>query len=128
MPTPPRTIPSRPVRTGIVIAAAALATASLASAAPATARERAAAPEGVIVVFVSEGTQVSWAGTRLREYPASPECQSLPPGAHVAANHSNGKLFFYADPYCVFPVPPPFNFIPPDHGAHVSPTGSFRIG
>ncbi|GLZ14981.1 hypothetical protein Acsp04_52160 [Actinomadura sp. NBRC 104425] len=79
----------------------------------------------MIVVFLTEGTQVSWAGTRLRKYPA---CRPLPPGAHVAADHSNGTLFFYTDPFCVSPVPPPFKFIPPDYSARVSPNGSFRVG
>lgn len=127
MPTTPRTVLThvRPLRTGLVIGA--LAAASLTSAAPATAHERAAAPAGTIVVFVSEGTQVSWEGTRLREYPASSDCRSLPPGAHVTANHSDGRLLFYADPFCATPVPPPFNFIPPGYGAHVSPGGSFRV-
>ncbi|MEU8796411.1 hypothetical protein [Spirillospora sp. NPDC048819] len=121
---------SHPARaTTAVIATTALSAALLSSAAaPANARERAAAPEGKIIVFLTEGVQVSWAGTRLKEYPASASCQSLPPGAHVAANYSNGRLFFFTDPFCVFPVPPPFNFISPGYGAHVAPTGSFRVG
>jgi len=118
--------PSR--ATTAAIAATALSAALLTSAAaPAGARERAAAPEGKIIVFVTEGAQTSWAGTRLKEYPASESCQSLPPGAHVVANDSSGRLHFFADPVCASPVPPPFNFISPGYGAHVSPTGSFRV-
>jgi hypothetical protein len=120
----------KPARTpAAVLAAAALSAALLTSAAaPANARERAAAPEGKIIVFVTEGSEISWAGTKLREYPASARCQSMPPGAHVVANYANGRLLFFTDPFCVFPVPPPFNFISPGYGAHVSPTGSFRVG
>ena len=135
MPSPPRTtatgaITTGAVTTGAIAAAAALAATLLASsaAAPANARERAAAPDGKVIVFVTEGGQVSWAGTELKEYPASAGCQSLPPGAHVISNHSGERLLFFADPFCVSPVPPPFNFIPPGYGAHVAPTGSFRVG
>lgn len=119
-----------PVRTPAAVAAAAALSAALltSAAAPANAREHTAAPEGKIIVFVTEGAQISWAGTKLKEYPASAGCQSMPPGAHVAANYSNGRLLFYTDPFCAFPVPPPFTFISPGYGAHVSPTGSFRIG
>lgn len=93
-----------------------------------TDRASARQPEGKIVVFVTEGSQPSWAGTRLREYDPSPDCQAFPPGAHVVANHSGHRLLFYSDPFCVFPVPPPFSFIPSGYGAHVSPSGSFRVG
>lgn len=120
---------SSPARTPAAIAAAALSAVLLTSAAaPASAGERAAAPEGKIIVFVTEGAQVSLAGTRLKEYPAATTCQSMPPGAHVVANDSNGRVLLFTDPFCVFPTPPPFNFISPGYGAHVSPTGSFRIG
>jgi hypothetical protein len=119
--------PSRAI-TAITAATALTAALLTSAAAPANARERAAAPEGKIVVFVTEGAQVSWAGTRLKEYPASSGCRSMPPGAHVVANHSNGRLLFFTDPFCVSPVPPPFNFISPGYGAHVSPTGGFRVG
>ncbi|MEV5831225.1 hypothetical protein AB0L25_37235 [Spirillospora sp. NPDC052242] len=114
---------SRPARAAAATALAAglLTVASPASAAPAP-------PEGKIVVFVTEGAEISWAGTELREYPASTTCRSFPPGAHVVANHSDRRLLFFTDPWCMAPVPPPFNFIPPGHGAHVSPTGSFRVG
>ncbi|GAA1793652.1 hypothetical protein [Actinomadura chokoriensis] len=120
----------KPARTpAAVLAAAALSAALLTSAAaPANARERAAAPEGKIIVFVTEGAEIAWAGTKLREYPASAKCQALPPGAHVVANYGTTRLLFFTDPFCLFPVPPPFNFISPGYGAHVSPTGSFRAG
>ncbi|TDC85546.1 hypothetical protein [Actinomadura sp. 7K507] len=126
MPSPSRTSTAITAATALAALTAALLTS--AAAAPANARERAAAPEGKIVVFVTEGAQVSWAGTELEEYPASADCRSLPPGAHVISNHSDARLLFFTDPYCAFPVPPPFNFISPGHGAHVAPTGSFRIG
>ncbi|WP_176611511.1 hypothetical protein [Actinomadura sp. WMMB 499] len=108
------------------IAATALAAAALTAAAPASAAP--AAPEGKIVVFVTEGSEISWAGTELREYAPSSSCRAFPAGAHVVANHSTGRLLFFTDPWCMAPVPPPFNFIRPGHGAHVSPTGSFRVG
>jgi hypothetical protein len=118
-------IPSRLATCATAITAALLA----ASAAPAAkAQERAAPPDGKIIVFVSEGAQISWAGTRLKEYPPSPNCQSFPPGAHVAVNDSTARLLFYSDPFCAVPVPTPFTFIAPGYGAHVSPTGSFRTG
>ncbi|MBD2895113.1 hypothetical protein amrb99_40450 [Actinomadura sp. RB99] len=118
-------LPSRIATVATALTAAVLA----ASAGPAAeARDRAAQPEGKIVVFVTEGAQVSWAGTRLKEYPASPNCQSFPPGAHVVANYGTARLLFYSDPFCAVPVPPPFTFISPGYGAHVSPTGSFRSG
>lgn len=120
-----------PARTPVAVMAATAVSAALltsAAAAPANARDRAAAPDGKIIVFLTEGTQVSWAGTELKEYPASARCQSLPPGAHVAANYSSGRLLFFTDPFCAAPVPPPFSFISPGYGAHVSPTGSFRVG
>ncbi|CND50148.1 Uncharacterised protein [Mycobacterium tuberculosis] len=118
-----------PARTpAAVTATAALSAALLTSAAaPANTRERAADPEGKIIVFVTEGAQISWAGTKLKEYPASAGCQSMPPGAHVVANYTNGRLLFFTDPFCATPVPPPFTFISPGYGAHVAPTGSFRI-
>lgn len=95
---------------------------------PSPASAAAAPPEGTIVVFVTEGAEIAWAGTELRQYPASTSCQSFPAGAHVVANHSDRRLLFFTDPWCTMPAPPPFNFIPPGHGAHVSPTGSFRVG
>ncbi|TDC58667.1 hypothetical protein E1281_00740 [Actinomadura sp. KC345] len=130
MPFPSRTRTGTAITGTAITAAAALAATLLTSsaAAPANARERAAAPDGTIVVFVTEGAQVSWAGTELKEYPASAECRSLPPGAHVIANHGSERLLFFTDPFCLTPVPPPFSFIPPGHGAHVAPTGSFRVG
>ncbi|MBE1532817.1 hypothetical protein [Actinomadura algeriensis] len=113
----------KPAQVAIAVTAlaAGLTAASPASAAPAQ-------PEGRIVVFVTEGAEISWAGTELREFAPSSSCQAFPAGAHVVANHSTGRLLFFADPFCLTPVPPPFNFIPPGHGAHVSPTGSFRVG
>jgi hypothetical protein len=119
-----------PGRLKIVIVAATSA-AALTASAPVSAITTPRAPvsqpaAGMIVVFVSEGAEVVWAGTKLREYPASTECQAFPPGAHVVSNHSDRRLLFYADPFCTVPVPPPFNFIKPGYGAHVSPNGAFR--
>jgi hypothetical protein len=118
---------STAIATATVLTAALLTSPAASAPASANARERAAAPDGEVVVFVSEGTQVAWAGTELKEYPASTSCQSLPPGAHVIANHTNARLLFFTDPFCAAPVPPPFNFIAPGYGAHVSPTGAFRV-
>ncbi|WP_173095549.1 hypothetical protein [Actinomadura verrucosospora] len=118
-------IPSRLATTATALTVA-LATAAAAPAAGAA--ERVAPPEGKIIVFVTEGTQVSWAGTRLKEYSPSSNCQSLPLGAHVVVNDGTARLRFYSDPFCAIPVPPPFSSIPPGYGAHVSPTGSFRTG
>ncbi|OLT11924.1 hypothetical protein BJF79_23140 [Actinomadura sp. CNU-125] len=115
MPAPARIAAVTALTAGLLTAA------SPASAAPAQ-------PEGKIVVFVTEGAEVSLAGTELREYPPSSACQAFPAGAHVVANQSTGRLLFFADPFCLTPAPPPFNFIPPGHGAHVSPTGGFRVG
>lgn len=111
------------------VAAAALTATLLAASAPAGAAAQAppAQPTGKIVVFVTEGAEISWAGTKLREYAPSTSCQAFPPGAHVVSNHTDKRLYFFTDPYCMFPAPPPFNFIPPGHGAHVTPTGSFRV-
>ena len=121
---------SNPARTTLAVAAAAALSAALltSAATPADAREKAAAPEGKIIVFVTEGSETSPAGTKLRVYPASESCQALPPGAHVVANDTDERLLLFADPFCLGPVPPPFNFIEPGYGAHVSPTGSFRLG
>ncbi|GGU92785.1 hypothetical protein GCM10010182_05150 [Actinomadura cremea] len=110
----------------VAAAATLLTAATLTGAAPASAAP--APPEGKIVVFVTEGSEISWAGTELREYAPASSCRSFPAGAHVVANQSNRRLLFFTDPWCVAPVPPPFNFISPGHGAHVSPTGSFRVG
>jgi hypothetical protein len=106
--------------------AAALTASAPASAITAPRAPVSQPPEGTIVVFVTEGAQVVWAGTKLQEYPASTACQAFPPGAHVVSNHSDRRLLFYADPFCMVPVPPPFNFIKPGYGAHVSPNGAFR--
>jgi hypothetical protein len=106
-------------------AVTALATAVLVALPAGAQAER---PEGKVVVFVTEGSTVSFVGTKLKEYDATTSCQALPPGAHVVINQSSQRLLFYADPSCLFPVPPPFNFINPGYGAHVSPTGGFRAG
>lgn len=109
-------------------AVVALGTAALAITAPVNANAQVRQPEGKIVVFATEGSEISWAGTRLKEYDASPACQAFPPGSHVVANHSGQRLLLYTDPFCMAPVPPPFTFIKPGYGAHVSPTASFRVG
>lgn len=121
--------PSRAAVTPLALLTTALLT-TLAAAAPADAgaQRPARQPEGTIVVFVTEGAQIAWAGTRLREYAPSTGCQAFPPGAHVVANHTDQRLLFYSDPLCLFPVPPPFNFIAPGYGAHVSPSGGFKSG
>jgi hypothetical protein len=108
--------------------AIALGAAVLTIAAPVHVTAQARQSEGKIIVFASEGSDISWAGTRLREYDASPTCQAFPPGSHVVANQSSQRLLFFSDPLCVMPVPPPFNFLRPGYGAHVSPTGSFKVG
>lgn len=106
----------------------ALAATVLTAAAPASVNAQVRQPEGSISVFATEGSQISFAGTKIKEYDASTACQAFPPGAHVVINRSSRRLLFYTDPFCVSPVPPPFSFINPGYGAHVSPTGSFRVG
>lgn len=105
-----------------------LGAAALTIAASVNANAQARQPEGKVIVFASEGSDISWAGTRLREYDASSTCQAFPPGAHVVANNSSQRLLFYSDPLCMLPVPSPFNFLKPGYGAHVSPSGSFKVG
>jgi hypothetical protein len=104
----------------------ALAAAGLTVVAPVAADAQPQQPEGKVIVFVTEGSEISPAGTRLREYEASAACQAFPAGAHAIANTSRKQLLFYSDPWCFTPVPPPFNLISPGYGAHVSPVGSFR--
>jgi hypothetical protein len=106
----------------------ALTAAALTVVAPLHANAQPPATEAKVIVFVAEGSEPSGAGTRLREYVPSATCQAFPPGAHVIANDSGKRLRLYGDPFCVTPTPPPFNFISPGYGAHVSPTGGFKAG
>lgn len=108
--------------------AIALTAATLTVTAPLPADARSSATDGKVIVFVTEGSEISGAGTRLREYDPSTSCQAFPPGAHVIADQSSKRLLLYSDPFCITPVMPPFNFIKPGYGAHVSPTGGFRAG
>lgn len=107
-------------RAGIALA---FATIALSVPAPVSAQ---AQPEGKVVVFVTEGSTISLAGTKLKQYDAATTCQAFPLGAHVVINQTNRRLLFYTDPTCLFPAPPPFNFIDPGYGTHVAPTGAFR--
>lgn len=104
----------------------ALAAVTLTAAIPLAADAQSPGSDGKVIVFVAEGSESSGAGTRLREYDPSASCQAFPPGAHVIANQSSKRLLLYSDPLCVTPVMPPFNFIKPGYGAHVSPTGGFK--
>lgn len=113
----------KPAKVVIAFAAVALGATALVTA---NATAQAQEPGGKVFVFVNEGSQLSKAGTKLKVYDAAPTCQAFPPGAHVISNTSDRQLQLYADPACVFPAPPPFNFIKPGYGAHVSPTGGFR--
>lgn len=104
----------------------ALAAVTLTAAIPFPVDAQPPASDGKVIVFVTEGSEHSGAGTRLREYDSSASCQAFPPGAHVIADQSSKRLLLYSDPLCAMPMMPPFNFIKPGYGAHVSPTGGFK--
>lgn len=116
-------------RAAVVCAAAAALLAPAGPAGASTAGTHHDAITGEVVVFVTEGTRINFAGTRLTRFSdlRPGRCYSLPAGAHVLDNLSSVRVELYTDPACLFPAPPPFNFLEPDYGAHVTPTASFRV-
>jgi hypothetical protein len=80
-----------------------------------------------VVVFQIEGSQANFHGTKLSIYRDPTGCYKLPVGAHVLDNLTTKDVTLYLDPGCLIPVPAPLDVLKPGYGAHVSPTGSFKV-
>jgi len=82
-----------------------------------------------VVVFDTEGVELSLTGTRLSIYPNPSGCNEFPPGGHVLDNLTSKTVRLYLDAFCIIPAPLPFNNLPPGYGAHISLLGgSFKVG
>ena len=81
-----------------------------------------------VVVFETEGVELSLQGTKLSIYPDPSGCHKIPLGGHVLDNLTNQMVYLYLDQSCTIPAPLPFNNLAPGYGAHISPVGSFGMG